>query len=1036
MYSAQPCQPALTAYPALIDPRLQRLVANRGASPSGDLFHFAWQTTMQHMPKAIDLSDTGHPLPRRSPPRQVVSKEKTAQNASPDDRDDESGSSSRLRRNSTDESNETGHSDPRQWFNQSNQNPSYDMNNMEVDSPYYQRTSGSPNDAAVGNLVPPGNIVFPQMTNKPSLRPTVTQSSSADEYRSVIDDLTIENNRLKEELRRYKQFGTDLMRKDKLFEIKVHGLPGKKKRELEATLRDFASTLEGSTDTSRGAKKASKSGKIKSSGGATSKHASSSSSNSRPVDSAYASMSTDPGTGNNSSGKSQTGRATHTSNSKSANQKVESYLEDIPEGLYPRYLSMTEKDKQKLVVRRLEQLFTGEMSGPSIGNADRSSGKAEPIVEESFSKGKEAAREAQIQVKDKKRSRDNGSSNSQSNGDGGSGGSGSGSGHVGGSGNGSGSRSSPQDLQASEQRPTRPLDLDPDRIQVPSENMEYIRHLGMVPPALQAGVKANPINVSMDADGWVYMNLLCNLAQLHIINVTPAFIRAAVSAKSTKFQLSPDGQKIRWRGGTDGTRFSSDSGNTSSRERSSTDEDDSSDKSGSPGKKRKYPDDEPARAVPLSKLVRENTRSSTSVHYKPMFVQQPSFETSGEEGSSSPSGLEESNFGNGRTSGWDYSGSGSSPRKRRRIDGAIVYYTGAPFCTDLSGDPGDISPATYMASTNMTQSHDMPNSESTIHRTWSGSSLPYRPFSNNPTNIRTQAPNGIGLDDTSDDFMADVSSDSEDELEWYDSDEEHGTYPELPCLEAYGLGGVQPEDHFLVEVTTHRRCDQLNKNEDERPKPFRERSDSTTASVMERIRSLQASSPRPVRTVRQPLARTKMIEYKIVRLNRLDPVALPPAASFVPPFSTSSSDSDIDESDVLESEEGQDPEPCGPLSFIPPSTGRPSLFRTESNSLYPDSAYPEGQDLSQSDEEDEADSDDAGILQIGGTGNSKNKPGKKVSVNRKQGLDMHLRTGLVRRPQTDISNGPSPSKQPDARTQSSVATAGRAESGYNSSLED
>ncbi|TLS24489.1 hypothetical protein PpBr36_08235 [Pyricularia pennisetigena] len=1036
MYSAQPCRPALTAYPALIDPRLQRLVANSGASPSGDLFHFAWQTTMQRMPKAVDLSDTGHPLPRRSPPRQVASKEKgkTVYNASPDNRDDESGSSSRLRRNSTDESNETGHSDPRQWFNQSNQNPSYDMNNMEIDSPYYQRTSGSPNDAALGPVAPPGNIVFPQMTKKPSLRPTVTQSSSADEYRSVIDDLTIENNRLKEELRRYKQFGTDLMRKDKLFEIKVHGLPGKKKRELEATLREFASTLEGSTDTSRGAKKASKSGKFKSSGGATSKHASSSSSNSRPVDSAYASMSTDPGTGNNSTGKSQTGRATHTSNSKSANQKVESYLEDIPEGLYPRYLSMTEKDKQKLVVRRLEQLFTGEMKGPSIGSTDRSLSKTEPVAEGNLPKAKEAAREAQIQVKDKKRTRDNGSSNSQSNGDGGSGGSGSGSGHAGGNGHGSGSHSSPQELQALEQRPTRPLDLDPDRIQVPSENMEYIRHLGMVPPALQAGTQASPINVSMDAEGWVYLNLLCNLAQLHIINVTPAFIRAAVSAKSTKFQLSPDGQKIRWRGGTDGTRFSSDSGNTSSRERSSTDEDDGSDKSGSPGKKRKHPDDEPARTGHISKLIRENTRSSNkSVHYKPMFVQQTSFETSGEEGSSSPSGLEGSHFGNGRTSGWDYSGSDSSPRKRRRIDGAIVYYTGAPFCTDLSGDPGDISPATYMASTNMTQSNEMPNSEPTIHRTWSGSSLPYRPFSNNPASIKIEASEAAGLDNTSDDFMADVSSNSDDEMEWYESDEEDGRDPELPCLEAYGLGGVQPEDHFLVEVITHRRRDQ-QKNDGERPKPFRERSDSTTASVLERIKSLKASSPRPIRTVQQPQARANMIEYKAVRLNRLDPVALPPAASFVPPFSTSSSDSGVDESDVLESEEGRDAEPCGPFSFIPPSTGRPSFFRTESNSLYPDSAYPEGQDLSQSDEEDEADSDDAGILQIGGNGSSKNKPGKNVSVNRQQGLDMHLRSGLVRRPQTDLNNGPS--KQPDARTQSSVATAGRAESGYNSSLED
>src|SRR5690349_15516782 len=93
----------------------------------------------------------------------------------------------------------------------------------------------------------------------------------------------------------------------------------------------------------------------------------------------------------------------------------------------------------------------------------------------------------------------------------------------------------------------------------------------------------------MDADGWVYLNLLCNLAQLHIINVTPAFIRAAVSEKSTKFQLSPDGQKIRWRGGTHGTRFSSDSGNNSSKERSSDGDDSSAQSAEGHGKKRKLP---------------------------------------------------------------------------------------------------------------------------------------------------------------------------------------------------------------------------------------------------------------------------------------------------------------------------------------------------------------------------------------------------------------------------------------------------------------
>lgn len=990
---------------------------------------------MASLPKAIGLSGQGHPLPRRSPPSQGPEKEAPVHNASPDSGD---GGTGCLRRNSTDESNETGYSDPRQWFNQSNQNPRFDMNNMEVDSPYFQRTSGSPkNDTTLARSTQPGNVLFPQMPRKPSLRPTVTQSSSAGEYRSVIDDLTIENQRLKEELKRYKQFGTDLMRKDRLFEIKVHGLPGNKKRQLEATLRDFASTLEGSTETSRGAKKASKNSKSKSFGGATSKHASSSSSNSRPIDSAYASMSTDPGTANNSLGKSQTGRLAHISNSRSTNQKVESYLEDIPEGLYPRYLSLSEKDKQKLVVRRLEQLFTGEVNGPAIGKGDRSSGKAEFLCEGDAIKGLEASREAQIQLKEKRQSRGNGSSNSQSHGDGGSG-SGSGSGHGisnsnstsnsngSGSGSGSGSHTSPQEPQASEQRATRPLDLDPDRVQVPSENMEYIRHLGMVAPVLHVGALANPFNVSMDAEGWVYLNLLCNLAQLHIINVTPAFIRAAVSSKSTKFQLSPDGQKIRWRGGTDGTRFSSDSSKNSTRGRS-TDEDYSSDKSSGTGKKRKHKDNEPARPPHISKLTRENTRSSTSVHYKPMFIRQPSFETSGEEGSScQASGMEGSNFENGRTSGWGYSGSSSSPRKRRRIDGAIVYYTGAPFCTDLSGDPGDVSPATHMASTNLAkESQEVSSSETKLPRTWSGSSILYRPFSNNPSRDTVDAQVKEGLDDTSDDFLADVSSDSEDDFQWQTPDAtDIGTQPNLPCLEAYGLGGVQPDDHFRLVVVTHRSRDQLDGHSGSgRPTPFRARSDSAKASILDRVKSLKVSSTGPVKLNR--------IQYKTCKLSRLDPVPLPPAVAFVPPFSSSSSEADTvnNDSQVSDSEVEQGVEPRGrPLSFYPSSIGRPSLYRNESNSMHLDSAYPEGQDLSPSDEEDEADSDDAGFLQIGGSGAS-----KMIPVSKQEGINMHLRSELVRRPQIEI-NSPS-LKQTEARTQSSVATAGDAESGYISSDE-
>lgn len=171
-------------------------------------------------------------------------------------------------------------------------------------------------------------------------------------------------------------------------------------------------------------------------------------------------------------------------------------------------------------------------------------------------------------------SRENGSA-PNSNGDGTE------SGGNNGNSSGSGAIMSPSDLaSAAEQRPTRLKDLDPDRVQVPSENMYYIRHLGLVPPELLADATQAVPDVNPDSEGWVYLNLLCNLAQLHMVNVTPSFVRLAVSEISTNFQLSPDGNRIRWRGGSEGTRFSSDSSGNNSQRSPDTDGTMSSGKAG------------------------------------------------------------------------------------------------------------------------------------------------------------------------------------------------------------------------------------------------------------------------------------------------------------------------------------------------------------------------------------------------------------------------------------------------------------------------
>src|SRR6478736_10420702 len=86
--------------------------------------------------------------------------------------------------------------------------------------------------------------------------------------------------------------------------------------------------------------------------------------------------------------------------------------------------------------------------------------------------------------------------------------------------------------------------------------MNYIRHLDLLSPDILPGQQSIQ-DIHLNAEGWVSLNLLYNLAQLHLINVTPDFVRSAVLEISTKFQLSTDGHKIRWRGGSKDTKFSS-----------------------------------------------------------------------------------------------------------------------------------------------------------------------------------------------------------------------------------------------------------------------------------------------------------------------------------------------------------------------------------------------------------------------------------------------------------------------------------------------
>lgn len=1017
-------------------------------------------------------SDRGHPMPRRTSPEKSVTlhHHRLAREASRRPPQATRNNDSRVpepttgspRRGSSGESHVTGQSEPKRWFDRSNHNPAtFEASSMDVDPPFFQKETDSSNEEMMDPGAPFRQFQGVQAGARQMVpsRPTLAHSSSADDYRSVIDDLTIENKRLKEELKRYKQFSSDMMKKEKLFEIKVHGLPKRKKRELEATLRDFAASLEGSSETPSTSRKPGRHGKgMHSSGESRSKHASSSSSHSRPVDSAYASMSTGPSShapnslgGPNSMGRPSIGSRTMSSSVR----QIESYLVDTPDGLFPKHYTMTEKEKKKLVVRRLEQLFTGKITGRNV-HRNQSLPSMEHVslmhttTAESQSstmgppRQSEATREARFQSEDpsgqtkKRHSRDN-MSISNSNGDqtdpsaDAANGNGSGSGNGGRSGN---SNRSPPVAPLPEQRPTRPLDLDPDRLQIPSENLDYIRHLGLVPQEFLVGKTTNYQNVSPDADGWVYLNLLCNLAQLHMINVTPGFIRAAVTEKSTKFQLSPDGRKIRWRGGTDGTKFSSDSSVDNSSKSQSGDESDDGPNNRNGGRRKKQKtSSSTAAAVPMSgtgigskhsqfgPLI---SASSESFHYKPMFVHQQSssVETSFDETGSQPSEgpPEESNLGNSK---WDYSGSGSSQRKKRRHDGAIIYYSGAPFCTDLSGDPGEISPATYMM-TSTGQEVDIQEESDEARplptRSLSGSSLPFRPLSDSRRIM------DVDIDQVPPELVEDDSSSYDDlegmEFPWCEEPEKVQFGPLSPPLEACGLGGVLPEDHFVVCVTTRRTIGVKDRT--------RSMSEDTTAAaeaIAAKLAGMRTSSPMPLPRLATDSSQNKTtlpvnIEYLRVKKKGLPAAPLPPPAIFFPPFSTDSScddssdDVDSELEDAILSGEGDEISSEGMMS-------------QRVNPHQSDNTYPVDEDEVELelDEDIQQRSSDDGMQDI------------DVMDEGSGGVIMggsDVRRGMSGRSSraTGTASGKDATEGTGLQVGSSVATAGGPESGYSSSMEE
>lgn len=672
-------------------------------------------------------------------------------------------------KNSSGESSDAG-----RWFETTNNNAKQSNASFtDNDPPFFLRNSSS-------SETPPDVAQLDRSHPAMPYRPIhlATDGSSTEDFRSVIDDLTVANKRLKQRLKKYEKLYDAHLQEEKLFEVRFHGLPDHKKKELEETLRKFASELDDG---------AAPYPQVSSSYAPALEAHNTASSTSRFAESGYASMSASGQNSSAPSNQEKDRRKLSRSAYSRQQQSIQSYLHDIPVGLLPQTnVPMTDKSKKKLVVRRLEQIFAGKQSVPgnhqqpmqqeevaqSAATADREHREA---TGQQFKP--EGARTARI-MPEKAGEEDYSEA------------------HV----------DAVQGLRPAlhvaevdfasagmspDQRPTRPLDLDLFRAQVPLENMNYIRHLGFTPPDMTSGLAQE------DGHGWIYLNLLINMAQLHTLNVTPDFVKDALLEYSGHLEISRDGRKVRWKGGRSVTRHS---GSSSSEHYSISPENVTASlspsrgaKTGTSGTSSERQIDPEQRARRLARAKRESEQNRFA--YKPLFFHK---EESEEEDdyygvdldSTSNSLFQPQPAGN--SSGFGSSAMQSSSSKPRRDDGPMIFYTKAKFCTDLSGDRLGATltnPGAYKAITSHPigiTSEFKESTSKTLDFAESRGPLDASPMDieSVPGSISRYTSSGEEFGFSPEALKNDSGNDS----------------PEVMEFEASGLGGVQPEDNFSIHV--------------------------------------------------------------------------------------------------------------------------------------------------------------------------------------------------------------------------------------------
>ncbi|KAK7532846.1 frequency clock protein [Phyllosticta citribraziliensis] len=766
-------------------------------------------------------------------------------------------------------------SDAGKWFESSNNNVNQDGSYMDNDPPFFLRNSSSSTSPDVLNPLQMHTQGQSSMPHRPALMRMRTDGSSAGDFRSVIDDLTIENKKLKKKLKRYEKVHDAHLQEEKLFEVRVHGLHPGKKRELEDLLKKFA--MEADENSSN----------EETNHARPSLHAQatmSSLNSHQNADSAYHSMSAS-GQNSNAASSAQDAQPKKRTRSVFGRQQdnIQSYLKDIPLGLMPKTISMTDTTKKKLVVRRLEQIFAGKGAG--------SNGHQQPIQQQEVAQSaahadrlareeetglparKEGLREARIMLESKRLRRNRVLLETDANRK---------ALEV--------AKPTPQPgsspgHQSPDQRPTRPLDLDPQRAQVPADNLSYIRHLGFSPQ--------DPELPPVDGHGWIYLNLLVNMAQLHTINVTTEFVIKALQQYSSQIELSHDGRKVRWRGGY---HVSINSSDASPKELESS-AGPHFDKSGT--KRLKI---EPSSAHTSSEATGRLSdpsaqRNKHELSYTPLFYHKDTssdellsnVEPASEPEQTPPQAATGANV----SSAFASSGMKTYASKRKRDDGPIIFYNKAKFCTDLSGDRVQIGrPQTS-----------------------------YTPYTTTPIGGSPEPPKKLayGTDDDRRGPLARAAlHEMMDDDSFYSSDPQvdmdcaplssGNSSPvsiEPMALEVSGVGGIIPEDNLFIEVDrrqVRQGSRSLNNGACHALRPDK-LYPSKISMALSPTGDRESTMPPPAKRRRLPVYAGHIVG---VRESHLPPSDLPPPSLLPVDSSCDADDSDLDSelSDMVMQDQG------------------------------------------------------------------------------------------------------------------------------------